>query len=66
MLYPKDQRVRDVAAQCDRTPEEIYRLIDALGLRAPVGQQMLEGFFAQTIVAKAQPIITDRYGVGYG
>lgn len=64
MLYPKTQTIRQVANATNREPEDIYRLLDSMGLRAPVGRQVLEGFFAQTLVARAIPV-TD-YGVSYG
>jgi len=65
MIYPKPKTVREVALATNRTPEEIYRLLDHMSLSAPVGRQILEGFFAQTLVALAVPI-TDTYGVSYG
>ena len=65
MIYPKDQKVRDVARQTNRTPEEIYRLLKGMNLSLPVGAQMLEGFFAQTLVAMAIPV-SDTYGLTYG
>ena len=66
MMYPKAQTVREVAIATNRSPEEIYRLLSHMNLRAPVGRQILEGFFAQTLVAQAVPVITDTYGVSYG